>query len=415
MYLCLIYDFNLLTWSSVALSTGLETRVSQLEMEVDQVLSQCGQPPRYAGRSCAEEKPATRKKARSKAKQSLPNFIDLAVTSATSSRPTSVPQLPGAVNAVTSVVSSSNSHPAQAHDMAPDYLIDGPYGMPEYFPRLHALPSPSDVVPDSYFLDLKPSLARGSHQDSYHQAYPPSPPSRTQTMDHRWERHSQITSSTHSGRSSPFGGNAQATHSNMLPERPPSSRNGPVYPGLEAAILSQNKSLMMPSMCLQRSVTPYPQEPSSMSASSPGQAPLHELSYECYDSPSGLGGPSYNFGSTDDLNFSSHYRAYNVFTSPSDPSHHLSPYHQKQLSPYMRESAQMIPSKCHLTPLLEPSSFEDERAQLLQPAFANQSLRLDSPYTMTKHLSGASSTGMSVGAEHPERNISGSTSTDSCE
>ncbi|KAG0145671.1 hypothetical protein CROQUDRAFT_658323 [Cronartium quercuum f. sp. fusiforme G11] len=365
---------------------GLEKRVQELQMEVDQILSQRGEPLRYTSLPVEPEPPVGCKKPKTKAKQTLPNFMDLKAPAEMVSRsnPTLLQQSDTPLCPI--------SRPPTAFGPISDYFVDNSYEIHDYLPSVPVSHhSRSGIARDSRAADSKPNVAEDS-KNNFHRSYSPLPCQRA--LDQRWDSHSQITPSTNSSRSSPYSGvPAYHQHSSMYAEENLGSQDRVMYPGLESTLSSQVRPLhLLPPMFSQRSVT-APQLAhtahsigTSTSTSSPERSTVPDVGYDCYESPPSMEAAPYDYPPTEDLSFEGHFRPYSVFESPNDQPNDLSPYRNEETSPYNRSAGpvlQSVVSDSHLGAFTSHGSFEDEDAHLNHSQFDYHSTRLQPAVILT--------------------------------
>ncbi|EGG01977.1 uncharacterized protein MELLADRAFT_78895 [Melampsora larici-populina 98AG31] len=376
---------------------GLEKRVEELEMEVDQVLRQLGEPARYATLgSSMHETPVNRKKSKCKSKQALPNFMDLQPS------PAMMSKVHSAVIEHGGPLVTSRPSTLSGRQILSNFFVDGSYSMHDY--ELHANQSHSRNASDTYSTDTKPDIVEETCQD-FERSHSMSPLPSTRILSGRWESNSQITPSTHSGRSSPFGAVSSLQQpSAMHPDQLASSHGSVTYPGLQATLSQHKPSFVISSgLGLTRNISTHSTQ-TSRSDSSP-RAPMHEARYDYYKSPSDIEtSPCYY--SSEGLPFPT-YPPY-TFPSPNDQSCHVSPYKSAQGSPFNCSSGVMLQSAtsdCHLNP---SGYFEDDESQLHPSEFVYQPGRLQPAFSLLKPSNDLASVSMRSGndlsQEHPISN-----------
>ncbi|KAH9812606.1 hypothetical protein DFH28DRAFT_405531 [Melampsora americana] len=347
---------------------GLEKRVEELEIEVNQVLRQFGEPARYATlESSIHETPVSRKKSKSKFKQPLPNFMDLQPSPAMMNKVQSVVLEHGR-----SVVSTSRpSSTLSGREILSDFLVDGSYSLHDY--DVHTNQTHSRDASDTYSTDTKPDVEEV--RPDLERSHSMSPLPSTRIMNAKWQSNSQITPSTNSGRSSPFGAvsslqQPSAIHSDQLS----SSHSSVTYPGLQATLAQAKPSFIISNgFGLTRNISTHSAQ-TSRSDSSP-RPPVHEARYDYYKSPSEIETSPCYYSSSEGLNFPT-YRPY-TFASPNDQSCHVSPYQSGQGSPFNCSSGVMLQSATS-------GYFEDEDSQIHPSEFVYQPARLQPAFSLLK-------------------------------
>lgn len=356
-------------------------------MEVDQVLRQLGEPARYATLgSSMHETPVSRKKSKSKSKQALPNFMDLQPSPAMMTKVHSA-----VVEHGRSLAATSRPSTLSGREILSDFIVGGSYSMHDY--DLHAHSRSRDAS-DTYSNDMKPDVVEEPCGD-LERSHSMSPLPSTRILSGRWENNSQITPSTHSGRSSPFGAVSSLQQPcGMHPNQLGTLHGGVTYPGLQATLSQAKPSFVVSNgFGLTRNISNHSAQ-TSRSDSSP-RAPMHEARYDYYKSTSEIETSPCYYSSSEGLNFPT-YRPY-TFTSPTEQPCHVSPYQGGQGSPFNCSSGVMLQSAtsdCHLNP---SGYFEDDDSQTHPSEFVYQPGRLQPAFSLLKPSNALSSVSIRSG------------------